>query len=120
MRARDAVYIASDATRLNAIAPFSNSFFKPFNTPLDFGRRLLTIISAPMALSLLAVEQLLEFLLLGLKNMIYFASNEKSDFQKPIDAICSSLKLLLMAVVSPLLNTVDVIGSTVSTGLGVA
>jgi len=113
-----ASYYASYAAYNAAIkAPYKSFFFKPYNLPLDFVERVVTIISAPISLSLLAVEQLVEFLVLGLKSIVDFARGGSFNFEKPIDAICSSFKLLLMAIVSPLLNTVDVIGSSIASGL---
>jgi hypothetical protein len=117
--ADDAGDAAAKAALISATikAPYKLFFFKPYNSPLDFVERVVTIISAPISLSLLAVEQLVEFLVLGLKSIVDFARDGKFDFEKPRDAICSSFKLLLMAVVSPLLNTVDVIGSSIASGL---
>lgn len=111
-----------DAAKQNVIdadpRPGSKSFFfKPYKSKLDFADRVSALCTAPVALSLLAVEQLFEFLVLGLKSIVDFARGGKLDIEKPIDAICSSIKLLLMAVVSPLLNTVDVIGSSIASGL---
>ncbi len=114
--AKDSLAAAIDAfhAKETTKAPYKSSFFKPYKSKLDFVERIATIISAPIALALLAGEKLAEFIILGLKSLVDLALYGEFDVEKPIDAIYNLFQLLLMAFVSPLFNGADVIGSLFS------
>ncbi len=100
-----------DATGVSAAleSDIKTSFFKPYKSKLDFIERIVTIYFAPYALYLFAVEQFIEFVVLGLKSIVDYAHHKQCDTKTPRDALYEAYMLIFMAIVSPIVNSCDVI-----------
>ena len=111
--ARAAARAAHDAAREHT------KLFKPFESSSDAALSALSIVSAPLLLTLLALDEMLLFIVSSLKSIYNFVSS-KPDEAKELGAeavghLFNAVKALLAAVVSPVVNTVDFVGSCVAT-----
>jgi hypothetical protein len=94
-------------------------YFSPFESPLDFLHRTICIFTAPLCLSILALEQLISSVLLTalvVVNLVLLRPDDAFNcFLSAAMCGFSSPLTLLEAVLSPLANTIDLFGSMVST-----
>ncbi|KTD58882.1 hypothetical protein [Legionella shakespearei] len=97
----------------------SPEFFAPFESPVDFLHRTICIFTAPLCLSILALEQLIASVLLTALVVVNLAVlRPDAAFDCFLSAaMCgfSSPLTLLVAALSPVANTIDLFGSMVST-----
>ena len=115
--ARDAYDAAARAA--HDAAREHTKLFKPFESSSDAALSALSIVSAPLLLTLLALDEMLLFIVSSLKSIYNFVSS-KPDEAKELGAeavghLFNAVKALLAAVVSPVVNTVDFVGSCVAT-----
>ncbi len=94
-------------------------FFKPYQSKADFGLRAASIIVAPASFALLALELLADTFYFAGKALYKLASLDASRAKThAIDSLMylvSSIATAVVALVSPIVNLVDLAGSAVST-----
>jgi hypothetical protein len=108
-----------DAQTACAAAEARAKLFKPFESKTDTALSALSIISAPICLTLLALDEILSFIVSSL-NFIATRFTLGPDAAKElgteaVNHLLKAFKALLAAVVSPVVNTVDFVGSCVTT-----
>lgn len=98
--------------------PLRSLFFSPYKSKSDFALRAADIIIAPLCFSFITLELAVNSLYLGLQSIVDLA---RLDTQKAkIHSIDAAFNLVLalisavVAIVSPLVNLVDFIGSGVT------
>jgi len=97
--------------------PVSQSvFFQPISNPKESMFRAFSIVGAPIMLSIFAVGCALASLVSGLQSLIHLATkNTDEASNKTIDSILTAtvaLVSLVAAVVSPVINLIDLLGSS--------
>lgn len=100
--------------------PFRSSiFFKPWQSKSDPFYKTLSIITAPVCLSILTLKLTLESVFLAFKSIVDLAQSgskeAKTTFKRSMKCLLGMIIALVSAIVSPLVNIVDLIGSGVST-----
>ncbi len=92
---------------------YRSFFFQPIESREDLGGRVKSIFVAPIALTLLAIENLLESIVHAIRSIgsLPNKNEAKERIQVAGDTFVKGWKMLFLAMVSPLLNIVDVIGS---------
>lgn len=94
-----------------------NTFFRPITSSDAY--RVVTPFIAPVALSLVAVGAILYCAanLLGVVVSIFSLDGEgvKEHFLEAVTSLAAAVGLILAAVVSPVVNLVDVVGGLVNT-----
>lgn len=90
--------------------------FKFFESKTDAALSALSIISAPICLTLLALDEMLSFLKSTLIFTVYQGSEPEASKAgaEALNHLLEACKSLLLAIVSPVVNTVDVIGRCVA------
>ena len=95
-----------------------HAFFKPYSDPSDFCKRASTIISAPIACAILAIETLGFAIFFAFDALVELC---QEDTGKAAEAIKSSgfallgmFAAIIMAFISPLINLIDLIGGGVA------
>lgn len=110
----DSVFDANDA----AAACEQNKPLKPFESSSDAALSALSIIFAPMLLTLLALDEMLSFIVFSLKFMAILCTSGTDEAKElgvaAVKHLFNAFKALLAAVVSPVVNTVDFVGSCVA------
>ncbi|MDX2346157.1 MAG: hypothetical protein QNK11_04725 [Legionella sp.] len=103
------------ATEVKEASVFS-FFGRPYKDLSDFGWRAKSIIYAPIALSLLAIETFLKCLYHGLKAVYDLVAcagtaQAKADISQAADELKETMVIFSLAIASPLLNAADVVVS---------
>lgn len=102
-------------------------FSKQYQSVIDPISRVVSIVTAPIILSIYAIEQFLEFILYGLSSLEhYMAPNflttltQQSvvDYNLSIAALTNMFVLLSAAIASPIINSIDLIGGGLSSVIG--
>lgn len=97
----------------------SHAFFKPYKDPSDFCIRAATIVSAPIACAILAVESLGFAIFFAIKSLCELCMLDTSKASESIGSFGESLLGIFAAVIaafiSPLVNFIDLIGGGVVT-----
>lgn len=92
-------------------SPYKESFFKPYQSVYDQIIREATIVTAPIALTLLIIDIFVESVIVGLK----YSYQSEEPIDQPLRAVAITLvvplMMFLLAICSPVLNTVDLIGA---------
>lgn len=83
---------------------YKEFFFKPYQSKSDPIIRAATIVTAPIALTLFAIEQFLESVFFGLKYLCELDHLKEQTKQDAGEAFVGSLMSLLLAIASPVLN----------------
>ena len=93
--------------------------FKPFESSSDIFLSALSIISAPILLTLLALDEMLSFIISSIKSIVDLCTSgtdeAKKSGAKAVGHLLNAFKSLLAAAVSPVVNAVDYVGSCVTT-----
>jgi len=93
--------------------------FKPFESKSDAALSVLSIISAPILLTLLALDEMLSFIVFSLKSIAILCTSGADEAKKSgavaVSHLLDAVKTLLAAAVSPVVNTVDFVSSCVTT-----
>jgi hypothetical protein len=93
-----------------------NRFFTPFESSADFFHRAICIFTAPVCLSILLLEKLIASVVLSayiVANLVLLEPEAAFDsFLSAAIFVIESPLVLLVAALSPLLNTVDLSVST--------
>ena len=118
--AYDDAYDAACAANADArLAQNRAILFKPFESKSDAALSLLSIISAPMFLTFLALDEMVSFIVSGLKFIANLVTSgpdaAKESGAEAVNHLLGAFTSLLAAVVSPVINAVDFVGSCVTT-----
>ena len=116
-------YLFSDS---GPSAPASSLFFKPFKSKLAALENFASILTGPLVLSVFALEYLvvgIAYVLKGLFDMLRGNPSESmNSFENSGTNLLQAGALILTAAISPLVNLIDAIGSSLignSSDLGV-
>ena len=92
---------------------------KPFKSSSDIFLSALSIISAPILLTLLALDEMFSFIISSIKSIVDLCTSgtdeAKKSGAKAVGHLLNAFKSLLAAAVSPVVNAVDFVGSCVTT-----
>jgi len=92
---------------------------KPFKSSSDIFLSALSIISAPILLALLALDEMFSFIISSIKSIVDLCTSgtdeAKKSGAKAVGHLLNAFKSLLAAAVSPVVNAVDFVGSCVTT-----
>ena len=93
--------------------------YKPFKSLSETALSALSIVSAPLLLTLLALDEMLSFIVSSLKSIYNFATSKPGEAkelgEEAAGHLLNAFKSLLAAAVSPVVNAVDFAGSCVTT-----
>lgn len=107
------IFNESDSTK-----PVESSFFKPFTTKEDL-HRIYTPITAPVAFAFLACEMTLGIALniigFGLSALFLNPKGMAESSKKVLSYVAKTLIFALAAIISPVVNLVDLVGSAIVT-----
>ncbi|MDF1827563.1 MAG: hypothetical protein P1U39_04740 [Legionellaceae bacterium] len=110
---------AYNAARADYSAHKHTKPFKPFNSSSDAALSVLSVISAPILLTLLALDEMLSFIVSSLKSIYNFVTSKpdiaKESGAEAVGHLFNAFKALFAVTVSPVVNTVDFVGSCVTT-----
>ncbi len=100
-------------------APIKPFFFQPYQSKLDPLCRASSIVTAPVCLSVVAVEFAGASVLFAIKSALDLATFEptkaKEDGGGSIRLLMAMTAALCTAILSPLINAIDLIGGGVNT-----
>lgn len=92
---------------------------KPFKSLSETALSALSIVFAPLLLTLLALDEMLSFVVSSLKSIVDLCTSGTDEAKKSgaeaVSHLLNAFKALLAAAVSPVVNTVDFVGSCVTT-----
>jgi hypothetical protein len=120
----DAAYHAAhnasrDASRYADAAWEHAKPFKSFKSLSETALSALSIVSAPLLLTLLALDEMLSFIVSSLKSIYNFATSKPGEAkelgEEAVGHLLNAFNSLLAAAVSPVVNAVDFAGSCVTT-----
>lgn len=116
----DAAKAANDACDIDRKTAYEHAkLFKPFESISDAAFSAFSIISGPICLTLLALDEIVSFIVSSLKSIYNFVSSNpgvaKESGEEAVGHLLSAFDLLFTAAVSPVVNTVDFVGSCVTT-----
>jgi len=93
--------------------------YKPFKSLSETALSALSIVSAPLLLTLLALDEMLSFIVSSLKSIYNFATSKPGEAkelgEEAAGHLLNAFKSLLAAAVSPVENPGDFAGSCVTT-----
>lgn len=96
----------------------SSVFFKPYKSAEDPLQRTLSILTAPVCLAILTVKLLAESVYLAFKSLADLAVSDcqtaKATFKGSMRCLLTMLIVFVGAFISPLVNAIDLLGSSVT------
>lgn len=102
--------------------PLNSLFFRPYKSPVDPLLRTLSLVSAPVGLALYTAECLLGFLIYAgtsLFNAIRCNEKAGSNLVESVLYLAVAVVSAISAVISPVVNLVDLVGGGVNSCRGV-
>jgi hypothetical protein len=109
----------AEGNTVYTVARENGKFFKPFKSSSDAVFSAFSIISDPILLTLLALDEIVSFIVSSLKSIYNFVSSNpdaaKESGEEAVSHLLGAVKALLTAAVSPVVNAVDFVGSCVAT-----
>ena len=99
--------------------PIRSFFFKPYESKTDPLYRAATVMTAPLAFTAVAAECALFSILYAFKSIVDLAAlditSSRANLSGSLYFLTATAAALCIAVISPLLNAIDLIGAGIST-----